>query len=383
MPCFPGTSLPVTLAHRRPRRALVFGPQRRTLIRRIGVSSVDAQSAFRAGSLLAAWTPRSTTSDSRRSNRGAGPCRHTCGVNPDGALTTMTTLAEPALITTTAATILEPATPATRHPRQHTTTVHAIAPARRSHPVDAQASTEQLLCQRDDLPAGHPQRGRLRARAIEQNLSLANRLARRYAGRGELIDDLAQVAALALIKAVDSYNLSRDVPFAAYAIPSILGALKHHFRDTAWAVRLPRPIQELAQHVPTATGQLSHQHSRRPTPTELADHLDVSVDQLRAAVEAWQVYRLTSLNAPPATGIAADRIDLIGDTDPHYAQVDDYLTLRPLVAALPARQQRILTMRFYDHMTQTQIAAEIGLSQMHVSRLLKRTLGQLRAAMPG
>jgi RNA polymerase sigma-B factor len=290
----------------------------------------------------------------------------------------MTTLAEPALIITAAATILEPATPATRHPRQRTTT----ASGRRSQPVDAQESTEHLLRQHDCLPSGHPERGRLRARAIEQNLPLADRLARRYAGRGELVDDLAQVAALALIKSVDSYDPSRGVPFAAYAVPTIIGALKRHFRDTAWAIRVPRPIQELAQHVPTATGQLSHQHGRTPTHTELADHLDVSVDQLRAAVGAWHVYRLTSLNTPPANGIDTDRIDLIGGTDPRYAHVDDYLTLRPLVAALPARQQRILTMRFYDHMTQTQIADEIGLSQMHVSRLLKRTLAQLRAAMP-
>lgn len=291
----------------------------------------------------------------------------------------MTTLAEPALtITTAAATILEPATPAIRLPRQRTTS----GSGRRGQPVDAQPSTEQLLRQRDGLPAGHPQRGRLRVRAIEQNLPLANRLARRYAGRGELVDDLAQVAALALIKAVDTYDPSRDVPFAAYAAPTIIGALKRHFRDTAWAIRVPRPIQELAQHVPTATSHLSHQHGRTPTPTELADHLDVSVDQLRAAVDAWHVYRLASLNAPPASGIDTDRIDLIGGTDPHYAQVDDYLTLRPLVAALPARQQLILTMRFYEHMTQTQIADEIGLSQMHVSRLLKRTLAQLRAAMP-
>jgi RNA polymerase sigma-B factor len=239
-----------------------------------------------------------------------------------------------------------------------------------------------LLRQRDGLLAGHPERGKLRARAIEQNLPLANRLARRYAGRGELVDDLAQVAALALIKAVDSYVPSRDVPLAAYAVPSILGALKRHFRDTAWAIRVPRPIQELAQDVPTATGHLRQLPGRSPTPTELANHLRVSVDQLWAAVDAWHVYRLASLNAPPASGIGADRIDLIGGTDPRYAHVDDNLTLQPLVAALPARQQRILTMRFYDHMTQTQIATEIGLSQMHVSRLLKRILAQLRAAMP-
>jgi RNA polymerase sigma-B factor len=260
--------------------------------------------------------------------------------------------------------------------------LRTIASLRRGERLDAHASTEQLLRRRDDLPAGHPERGRLRAWAIEQNVPLANRLARRYAGRGELVDDLAQVAALALIKAVDRYRSGEGVPFAAYAIPSILGALKHHFRDIAWAIRVPRPIQELAQDVPIATGQLSHRHGRSPTQSELADHLDVSLDQLRAAVDARHVYRLTSLNAPPPSGIGADRIDLIGGTDPRYARVDDYLALRPLVAALPARQQRILTMRFYDHMTQTQIAAEIGLSQMHVSRLLSRSLAQLRAAMP-
>ncbi|MCW6005307.1 SigB/SigF/SigG family RNA polymerase sigma factor [Micromonospora sp. CPCC 205371] len=288
----------------------------------------------------------------------------------------MATVAEPALIITTATTIPEPATPATSYPRQRATT----APARR--PGDVRAGTEGLLRQRDCLPAGHPGRRGLRAQAIEQNLPLAARLARRYAGRGELVDDLAQVAALALIKAVDSYDPGRGVPFAAYAVPTIIGALKRHFRDRAWAIRVPRLIQELAQDVPTATGQLSHRHGRTPTHTELADHLDVSVDQLRAAINAWHVYRLTSLDAPPARGIDLDRKHLIGGTDPGYAHVDDYLTLRPLVAALPARQQRILIMRFYDHMTQTQIAAEIGLSQMHVSRLLKRTLAQLRAAMP-
>jgi RNA polymerase sigma-B factor len=290
----------------------------------------------------------------------------------------MTTLAVPALTIPAAVPILKPVTPAISYPRRRTT----IASSRRSQPVGAQANTEHVLRQRDGLPAGHPERGKLRAHAIEQNLPLANRLARRYAGRGELVDDLAQVAALALIKSVDSYDPSRDVPFAAYAVPTIIGALKRHFRDTAWAIRVPRPVQELAQAVPTATGQLGHQHGRSPTPTELADHLQVSVGQLWAAVDAWHAYRLTSLNAPPASGLGADRIDRIGGTDPRYAQVDDTVTLRPLVAALPARQQRILTMRFYDHMTQTQIAAEIGLSQMHVSRLLKRTLAQLRAAMP-
>lgn len=294
----------------------------------------------------------------------------------------MTILAEPTLNMTAGIPPAAPTTPAANHPRQPSPAVPAVAPARRSQLLDAQASTEQLLRQRDDLPTNQLDRVRLRARAIEQNLPLANRLARRYVGRGELLDDLAQVAALALIRAVDSYDPSRQTPFTAYAMPSILGALKRHFRDTAWAIRVPRSTQELAQGVAGATGQLSQQHGRPPTPAELAAHLHVSVEELRAAIDAWHVYRLASLNAPHASGVGADRIDLIGSTDPHCADVDDLLTLRPLVAALPTREQRILTMRFYDHMTQTQIAAEIGLSQVHESRLLKQTLAQLRAAMP-
>jgi RNA polymerase sigma-B factor len=297
-------------------------------------------------------------------------------------LITMTILAEPTLNMTAGIHPAAPTTPAANQPRQPSAAVPAVAPARRSQLLDPQASTEQLLRQRDDLQTNQLDRARLRARAIEQNLPLANRLARRYAGRGELLDDLAQVAALALIRAVDSYDPSRHIPFAAYAVPSILGALRRHFRDTAWAIRVPRSTQELAQNVAGATGQLSQRHGRPPTPAELAAHLLVSVDELRAAIDAWHVYRLASLDAPQASGVGADRIDLIGSTDPRYADVDDHLTLRPLVAALPTREQRILTMRFYDHMTQTQIAAEIGLSQMHVSRLLKQTLTQLRAAMP-
>jgi RNA polymerase sigma-B factor len=277
----------------------------------------------------------------------------------------------------------ESTTPVAGHPRQPFKTVHTVAPALRAQPADAPASTEQLLRQRDDSPAGHPDQARLRARAIEENLPMANRLARRYAGRGELLDDLAQVAALALIKAVDRYDPSRQTPFTAYAVPTILGALKRHFRDTAWGMRVPRATQELTHEVVIATDELSQQQGRPPTPAELADHLHVTVDDLRAAVGARQVYHLASLNVPHTAGAGVDRIDLLGGIDPHYAAVDDHLTLRPLLAALSLRERRILTLRFYGHMTQTQIAAELGVSQMHVSRMLRDSLARLRAAMLG
>jgi len=146
-------------------------------------------------------------------------------------------------------------------------------------------------------------------------------------------------------------------------------------------MRVPRSTQELTREVVTATGELCQQRGRFPTPAELAEYLHVTVDDVRAAIGAWQVYHLTSLNAPHTAGAGVDRIDLLGGIDPRYARMDDHLTLRLLLAALPLRERRILTMRFFDHMTQTQIAAEVGVSQMHVSRLLKQTLTRLRAVM--
>lgn len=241
------------------------------------------------------------------------------------------------------------------------------------------ASTEQLLRRRHDLPAGHPDRVGLRARVIEDNLPMAGRLARRYSGRGELLDDLAQVAALALIKAVDSYDPDREVPFTGYAVPCIRGALKRHFRDTARGMRVPRSTQELAHDAATATDELSQQRNRTPTRAELAAHLHVNADDLQAAVGSSHAYHLESLNAPDSR--TGDLTDLIGGPDPRYDTVDDRLSLQPFVTALPLRQRHIIVLRFYGHLSQARIAAEVGVSQMHVSRLLSQSLAQLRAAM--
>ena len=251
--------------------------------------------------------------------------------------------------------------------------------ARLAYPAEpAAATTEQLLRRYHNLPSGHPDRARLRARAIEENLPMANRLARRYAGRGELLDDLAQVAALALVRAVDGYDPRRQVPFAGYAIPCILGALKRHFRDSAWAIRVPRSTRQLANDMATAADKLGQKWGRPPTATELSDHLHASVDDLRAAVGASYV---ASLNEPLADADGTYLADVIGGIDPRYANVDDHLSLRPLLAALSQRERRILAMRFYGEMTQTAIAADVGLSQMHVSRLLNQSLDRLRTAL--
>ncbi|MBX7269344.1 SigB/SigF/SigG family RNA polymerase sigma factor [Micromonospora sp. Llam7] len=236
--------------------------------------------------------------------------------------------------------------------------------------------------QRAALTVGDPDRARLRNRVIEANLPMAGRLARRYTGRGESYDDLAQVGALGLIKAVDGYDSSRGVPFVSYAVPTILGGIRRHFRDKAWAIRIPRAAQELGAQVPEARGRLAQQRGRQPTDRELADDLEVTVAQLLAAVAALGVYRLASLNEPRPGADGIGRHALKGAVDAGYATVDEHLTLRLLLAAIPARERRILTMRFYGDLTQAEIAVRVGLSQMHVSRLLKRSLAQLRTGMP-
>jgi len=298
----------------------------------------------------------------------------------------MTVLAASSAIVATAYPA-EPTTPATAHTRQTAAIVATVAPShrasRRSHPVHADhALTGQLLRQRDRLPAGHPDRAKIRARVIEANLPMARHLARRYTGRGEPLDDLTQVAAVALIKAVDRYDPSRQVAFASYAVPTIIGALKRHFRDTAWGMRVPRRIQELTLEIAAATADLSQRLGRSPTTADLADHLHIPVDDVVVAIAAAKSYQLTSLNTSCSAGDNADRaelIDLLSDPDSHYARVDNHLLLRPLFATLPLRERRILTMRYFGDMSQAQIAAEIGLSQMHVSRLLTQSLTRLRA----
>jgi RNA polymerase sigma-B factor len=245
-------------------------------------------------------------------------------------------------------------------------------------PLDPPSTAEQLLRLRDTLPPGHPDRLALRTRVIEEHLALAGRLARRYARRGEPADDLAQVAALALVKAVDRYDPSRPAAFTSYAVPCILGALKRHFRDTTWGVRVPRPTQELTLQLADATAELGHRYRRTPTPVELASHLRVTVDQFAAATHASQAYKALSIDGALPGGGGAGALAV---TDPGFVDVDDHLSLLPLIAALPARERRILGLRFFGNLTQSSIAAELGISQMHVSRLLRQSLGRLRAGL--
>ena len=215
---------------------------------------------------------------------------------------------------------------------------------------------------------------------------MARQLARRYVGSGEPLDDLIQVAAVALINAVDRFDPGRQVAFATFAVPTIVGALKRHFRDSTWTMRTARRVQELTLDLAIATADLSQQLGRTPTTADLADHLRLSPEDVTRAITAAKSRRPMSLNSRRADGDDAEPaefIDLIGDPDPRYADVDIHLTIRPLFAALPLRERRILTMRFSCDMTQAQIATKIGLSQMHVSRLLTQSINRLRTGMVG
>jgi RNA polymerase sigma-B factor len=251
-----------------------------------------------------------------------------------------------------------------------------------THPTSG-AAVQRLLLRRADLPTGHPNRAGLRVSAVEAGLPLARSLATRYRGRGVLLEDLYQVAALALVKAVDGYDPTRQTAFTSYAVPTILGALKRHFRDTTWQLRVPRRVQALALHLAPHSADLTHRLGRPPTLAELAAYLNAAEPDVAIALNAWQARYPDSLEVATTDGGQQRRplIDTLGGNDPRIDAIADRLTLRPLLTALPLRQQRILAMRYFGEMTQAEIANQIGVSQMHVSRLLAATLTQLRAGM--
>ncbi len=243
----------------------------------------------------------------------------------------------------------------------------------------ARAIAQELLGQRAALPAGHPDRATLRARSIEAALPMARALAARYRGRGEPADDLNQVAALALIKAVDGYDPSRQIAFSTYAVPTIVGELKRYFRDTSWRIRVPRRVKELALTLGPASAGLAQQLGRSPTRRELAAHLDVPEQAVAVAGSVWHARQPGSLDAEPTHNGHPSSPDATAIHETRYDRIDDWHVLRPMLAALPGRDRRILMMRYFDEMSQVQIAAQVGVSQMQISRVLSRSLTTLRA----
>jgi RNA polymerase sigma-B factor len=229
------------------------------------------------------------------------------------------------------------------------------------------------------LPAGHPSRAGLRDRTIEAWLPLARHLAGRYAGRGEPADDLQQVAVLGLIKAVDRFDADRGIEFAGFAIPTIVGELKRHFRDRTWSIRVPRRLQELRLAITAANNTLIHTLGRSPTATDVAAHLGISEEEVLEGLEGARAYTSASLSAPTNDEGSATLADSLGEQDAGYELAELRVALGPALARLDEREQKIIGLRFYGNLTQTEIAEQVGISQMHVSRLLTRALAKLRA----
>jgi RNA polymerase sigma-B factor len=217
---------------------------------------------------------------------------------------------------------------------------------------------------------------------VHLHLPLVQHCARRFLNRGELQEDLVQVGTIGLLKAIDRFDPGRGVEFSTYATPTIIGEVKRHFRDKGWAIRVPRRLQELRLHIVGATAELTQQLGRSPTPRELAERVGCSVEEIVEGLESNNAYATLSLDAGDDHEDSPSRLlDALGSEDAHLEHVEIRESLKPLIDALPAREKKILLLRFFRNQTQTQIAEEIGVSQMHVSRLLTRTLAELRAAL--
>ena len=245
------------------------------------------------------------------------------------------------------------------------------------------AHARRLFADLAGLSEEDPQRQRVRDELVEMHLPLVEYLARRFRNRGEPLDDLIQVATIGLIKSVDRFDLERGVEFSTYATPTIVGEIKRHFRDKGWAVRVPRRLQELRLSLASATSELSQKQGRSPTVSELAAHLKITDEEVLEGLESANAYSTLSLDAGDS-GSGDEPMpvaETLGVEDEGLEGVEYRESLKPMLEQLPPREKKILMLRFFKNMTQSEIAAEIGISQMHVSRLLARTLAQLREGL--
>ena len=211
-------------------------------------------------------------------------------------------------------------------------------------------------------------------------MPFAEYLARRFAGRGEAVEDLTQVAHIGLLNAIDRFDPGREVQFSTYAAATIVGELKRHFRDKGWALRVPRRLQEIAVRINRSLPELTQTHGRSPTIPELAAYLDVTTDEIVEAMDAVQAYSTSSLDTPVGEDAKAP-VDSLGGEDPSIELLDEWSSIAPAVAELSARDRRVLFLRFFRGLTQSEIADDVGVSQMHVSRILTQTLERLRNAV--
>ncbi len=244
---------------------------------------------------------------------------------------------------------------------------------------DLRSADREMFEQLAALEAGTSEHEELRAALIERHLPLVTFMARKFADRGEPLDDLIQVGTIGLIKAIDRFEISKGFEFSTFATPTIVGEIKRHFRDKTWAVRVPRRLQELGASVTKATTELTQKLDRSPTPKEIAKHLGITVDDVAEALESNAAYSTVSLDVTSETSTSIG--ETFGALDEALEGVEYRESLKPLLAQLDDREKRILQMRFFDNLSQSQIATELGISQMHVSRILNKVLTHLRAGL--
>ena len=239
-----------------------------------------------------------------------------------------------------------------------------------------------LLEQYAALPVDDPRRDRLREDLVRGFLPVAQHIARRFAHRGEPLDDLVQVATVGLINAVDRFSPERGHDFFSFAVPTISGEVRRHFRDLGWSMRVPRRLKDMHVSINGVVSELSQSLGRAPKPTEIAERLGVPVSEVLEGLEASEVYRSSSLDEMLSSEQGSATVgELVGGADAELDRVDFRQALRPALADLAPRERTIVLLRFFGNMTQTQIAQEVGISQMHVSRLLSQTLSKLREGL--
>ncbi|MFD9367961.1 RNA polymerase sigma factor SigF [Streptomyces sp. NPDC060020] len=257
-----------------------------------------------------------------------------------------------------------------------------LAEPRKASTADARTLSVVLFRRLSTLTEGTAEYSYVRNTLIELNLSLVKFAARRFRGRSEPMEDIVQVGTVGLIKAINRYDVTRGVEFTSFALPTITGEIKRFFRDTSWAVKVPRRLQELRQGMARASDELEQTLGRLPTDAELAAHLGISDAELAEGRQAAQAYSSRSLDmtvqddADPGTAQRA-----LGREEPAYERIEDLAALKPLIERLPERDREILSLRFGQELTQSEIGEVLGISQMHVSRLLNRTLRSLRSGL--
>jgi RNA polymerase sigma-B factor len=247
--------------------------------------------------------------------------------------------------------------------------------ATESGPID-QADDEAVQA----LLASIPGDADAREEIVRRSQPLAEYLARRFAGRGEPLEDLIQVANIGLLGAIDRFDPEREVRFSTYAAATMIGELKRHFRDKGWTIRVPRRLQELGLRINRSMGAISQELGRSPTVAEIAERLEVSEEDVVEAMDAAQAYSTVSLDTP-VNEEGTTSLDLLGDVDESLELLEGWASLAPAIRDLPARERRVLYLRFFSGLTQSEIAEEIGVSQMHVSRILSQTLALLRGSV--